>query len=61
MSFPVISILVALILIALIWWVIDQLVTDDFIRKIARVVMVVLCVLYILSLITGTGPAISFR
>ena len=61
MQFPIVSILVALILIALIWWVIDQLVTDDFIRKIARVVMVVLCVLYIVSLISGAGPAISFR
>ncbi len=61
MVFPIVSILVALILIALIWWVIDQLVTDEFIRKIARVVMVVLCVLFIVGLITGTGPSISFR
>ena len=28
MVFPIVSILVALILIALIWWVIDQLVGD---------------------------------
>jgi len=61
MVFPIVSILVALILIALIWWVIDQLVTDEFIRKIARVVMVVICILYIVGLITGTGPSISFR
>jgi len=61
MVFPIVSILVALILIALIWWVIDQLVTDEFIKKIARVVMVVLCVLYIVSLISGVGPTISFR
>lgn len=61
MTFPIVSILVALILVALIWWVIDQLVTDDFIRKIARVCMVVLVVLYIVSLITGAGPGISFR
>jgi len=61
MVFPIVSILVALILIALIWWVIDQLVTDEFIKKIARVVMVVICILYIVGLITGTGPSISFR
>lgn len=61
MSISIVSIMIALILIALLWWVIYQLVTDEFIRKIARVVMVVLCVLYIVSILTGSGPTLVFR
>lgn len=61
MSIPIISIIVALILVALLWWACEQLITDGMILKVARVVIVVLCVLYIVSLLTGAGPAITFR
>jgi hypothetical protein len=61
MTLPIISIIVALILVALLWWVCEQLITDPMILKIARVVIVVLCVLYIVSLLTGAGPSITFR
>lgn len=61
MSIPIVSIMVVLILIALLWWVLTQLVTDAFILKIARVIMVVLCVLWLVGLISGVGPVINFR
>lgn len=61
MSIPIISIMVALILVALLWWVCTQLIIDALLLKIARVVIVVLCVLYIVSLLTGAGPSITFR
>ena len=61
MHIPIISIVVALIIVALLWWVCEQLITDAMILKVARVVIVVLCVLYIVSALTGAGPAISFR
>ena len=61
MTIPIVSIIVALILIALLWWVCDQLITDGMIKKVARVVLVVLVVLYLLSLIGGVGPIITLR
>jgi len=61
MSIPIIPILVVLILLALFWWVASNLVTDAFILKIIRVVMVVLVVLWIVGLLTGQGPSITFR
>lgn len=60
MVIPIIPILVALILLALVWWVTSQLVTDPFILKIIRVVIVVLIVLWIVGLLSGAGPHISF-
>jgi uncharacterized membrane protein YwzB len=61
MEVPIISIMVTLIILALLWWVVSQLVVDPFILKIARVVIVVLCVLWIVGAISGAGPRISFR
>lgn len=60
MSIPIIPILVALILLALVWWVATNLVTDAFILKVIRVVIVVLVVLWIVGLLTGKGPSITF-
>jgi hypothetical protein len=53
--------MVTLIILALLWWVVSQLVVDAFILKIARVVIVVLCVLWIIGVLTGAGPTITFR
>ena len=61
MTIPIVSIIVAVILVALLWWVCDQMIKDEMIRKVIRVVIVVLCVLYIVSLLTGGGPALNFR
>jgi len=61
MSIPILSIVVALILVALLWWVCTQLIIDAMLLKVAKVVLVVLCVLYLVGLITGHGPSISFR
>jgi len=61
MTVPVVSIIVTIILASLLLWGIEQLVSDDQIRKVARVLIVVLCVLYIIGALTGIGPAISFR
>jgi len=61
MVIPIIPILVAIILLALLWWVASQLVTDPFLLKIIRVVVVVLCVLWIVGLLSGYGPTLSFK
>lgn len=61
MIIPVIPILVVLILVALLWWVLTQLVIDAMILKVARIVIVVLCVLWLVSILTGGGLGISFR
>lgn len=61
MNIPIVSIIILLILVALLWWVCEQLVTDPMILKVCRVVIVVLSVLYVVSLLTGAGPQITFR
>ncbi len=61
MVIPVIPIIVAVILLALLWWVTSQFVVDAFLLKIIRVVIVTICVLWIVGVLTGTGPSISFR
>ncbi len=61
MNIPIVSIIVAVILVALLWWVCDQMIKDEMIRKVIRVVIVVLCVLYVVSLLTGGGPVLTFR
>lgn len=61
MQIAVIPIIVALILLALVWWVASQLVTDQFILKIIRIVIVVLVVLWIVSAIGGFSPTIVIR
>ncbi len=60
MAIPIIPIIVAIILVALLWWVATQFVTDPFILKVLRVVIVVLAVLWILGVLTGHGPNITF-
>jgi len=61
MELPIISIVVTIIVIALLWWVLTQFVTDPMILKVARVVLVVLVCLWLLGLLTGRGPTLSFR
>ncbi len=61
MTIPIIPILVALILLALFWWVATQLITDAFLLKIVRVVVVVLVVLWIVGLLSGYGPSVTFH
>lgn len=61
MNIPIVSIIILLILVALLWWVCEQLITDALILKVCRVVIVVLSVLYVVSLLTGAGPSITFR
>ena len=48
--------MVALILLALILWVNEQLASDAMVKKVFRVVVVVLFVLWIIGLLTGAGP-----
>lgn len=61
MNIPIVSIIILLILVALLWWVCEQLITDAMILKVARVVIVTLSILYVVSLLTGAGPTITFR
>lgn len=52
----VVSIVVALILLALFLWALPQFPLDAQIVKIIRVVLIVAAVLWILAAITGYGP-----
>lgn len=61
MDIPLWSIIVALVFAALILWANQTLVTDAMIQKVIRVLVVVVFVLYILGLVVGVGPRISFR
>lgn len=61
MVIPIVPILIALILLALLWWVATQLVSDPMLLKIIRVVVVVLAVLWIVGLLSGYGPQVTFR
>jgi uncharacterized membrane protein YwzB len=62
MNIPIISIMVVLILVALLWWVIGQLTVDAMILKVARVVIVVLCVLWLVNILMGGNMGgITFR
>jgi uncharacterized membrane protein YwzB len=61
MVIPVIPIIVAIIILALLWWVTSQFVVDAFLLKVARVVIVTICVLWIVSVLSGYGPSLSFR
>jgi uncharacterized membrane protein YwzB len=61
MVIPVVPIIVAIIILALLWWVTSQFVVDPFLLKVARVVIVTVCVLWIVSALTGYGPNLSFR
>ena len=61
MVIPVIPIIVAVLLLALLWWVTSQFVVDAFLLKVIRVVIVTVCVLWVISILTGSGPTISFR
>jgi uncharacterized membrane protein YwzB len=61
MELPIISIVVTIIIVALLWWVLTQFVTDPMILKVARVVLVVIVCLWLLGLLTGRGPMLTFR
>lgn len=61
MSIPIIPIVVTIIIVALLWWAMTQFVTDPMILKVARVVMVVLVCLWLIGLLTGQGPTLTFR
>jgi hypothetical protein len=63
MVIPIVPIVVAIILLALVWWVTREFAgtIDPFLMKVIRVVIVVLIVLWILSALTGIGPTVSFR
>jgi hypothetical protein len=58
---PVIPIIVAIILLALLWYVASELISDAYLLKIIRVAAVVICVLFIVSILSGFGPNVSFR
>jgi hypothetical protein len=61
MVIPIIPIIVAIILFALLWYVLTNFVTDPMILKVARVVLVVIVCLWLVGILTGAGPSLSFR
>jgi len=61
MQIPIWSLVVALILVSLALWVNETLCRDEMVKKVVRVVIVVMFVLWVVGLVTGVGPTISFR
>lgn len=57
---PMISILVALIIVGLLLWVVNQLPLDPTIKRIIHVIAIVICVLYVLQAL-GLLTGIRFR
>ena len=55
-----IQIVVALVIVGLVLWVVQQIPMDPVIARIIRVVVIVFVVLWLLSLFTGYGPSLSF-
>lgn len=64
---PVVPIIIALILVGLLLWVVEQIPLDPTIVRIIRVVVIVAVVVWILSLFTGytgfgsPGPNLRLR
>lgn len=54
---PLFSIIVALVVVGLILWVVQQLPIDAAIVRIIRVVVIVIVVLWLLSFLMGYGPS----
>jgi predicted PurR-regulated permease PerM len=61
MTIAIIPLVVAIIVLALLWYVVDRLVDDAKLKQILQVVIVVLCVLWIVGVLTGYGPVLTFR
>ena len=55
-----IQIVVALVIVGLVLWVVQQIPMDAVIARIIRVVVIVFVVLWLLSLFTGYGPNLTF-
>jgi hypothetical protein len=51
------SFLVLIIILGLIWWVVSVLPIPEPFKTIALVVLVVVCLLYLLSMLFGMAPA----
>lgn len=56
---PLIQIIIALVLIGLVLWLIQQIPMDAAIAKIIRVVVVVVVVLWLLSVLLGWLPSLG--
>lgn len=61
MQIAIVPLVVAIILFALAWYVVERLIDDAKLKQIIQVVLVVVCVLWIVGILTGYGPSISFR
>lgn len=59
MPFPLIQIIIALVVVGLILWVIEQIPMDAMIQKIIRVVVVVCVCLWLLSFLFGAAGYLS--
>lgn len=56
-----ITLLIALIIIALVYWVLTQLPLPAIVRTVAIVILVVFAVIYLLSLLPGGGGVHGLR
>lgn len=56
---PLIQIVIALVIIGLVLWVIQQIPMDAAIARIIRVVIVVAVVIWLLSVLVGWLPAVG--
>ncbi len=61
MVIPILSIVGVLILVAALWWAIIYLKLPEMITRVAVVVLVILAVVWLVGILTGSGPSVSFR
>ena len=61
MTIPIIPIIATILGVALLWWVVVTWITDAMILKVAQTIIVVFAVLWLIGILTGRGPEISFR
>lgn len=61
MEIAIMPIFVAVIVLALLWYLAVTFIPDPFLLKVVLAVIVVITVLYIISLLYGHGPTITIR
>lgn len=61
MTISIVGLIVLIILVALLWYVVQELVTDATLKKIFRVVIVVVAVLGLLQVFGLLGGTIVFK
>lgn len=61
MELPLISLVVLIVVIGFLFWVVQTWIEDAMLLKIFRTAIAVLGVLWLIGIMTGHAPTISFR